>query len=168
MSKLYNEVAGSDLTRLAALSDGIFAFAMTLLVLNLGVPAFAGIHSEGDLGHALLQLWPHLLTCVMTFLTLGIFWVGQQTQLSALRAADRALAWLQLGFMFAVVLMPFSTALLAEFVTFRVAILIYWANILFLGLMLYLSQRHAYRAGLVFAIQLNYVFAPRIPWLYRY
>jgi uncharacterized membrane protein len=208
VGKLYNEVAGRDLTRLAALSDGIFAFAMTLLVLNIRVPEIAGIHTERDLGHALLALGPHLLTCVMTFLTLGIFWVGQQTQLAALRAADRDVAWLQIGFMFAVVLMPFSTALLAEFITFRLAILIYWANILFLGVMLYLSQRHAYHAGLIkehlqiaphamkrrivsaqllyaiaaalcfvntwlsigltFAIQLNYVFAPRIPWLYRY
>jgi uncharacterized membrane protein len=208
VGKLYNEVAGRDLTRLAALSDGIFAFAMTLLVLNIRVPEIAGIHSERDLGHALLQLGPHILTCVMTFLTLGIFWVGQQTQLSALRAADRDVSWIQIGFMFAVVLMPFSTALLAEFITFRLAILIYWANILFLGVMLYLSQAHAYRAGLlkehlqvgydvlvrrivtaqvfyaiaaalcfvntwlsiglIFAVQLNYVFAPRIPWLYRY
>ena len=207
MGKLYNEVAGRDLTRLAALSDGIFAFAMTLLVLNLRVPGFTEIHSERDLGDALLRLGPHLLTCVMTFITLGIFWVGQQTQLSALRAADRDVSWLHIGFMFAVVLEPFSTALLAEFITFHVAILIYWANIALLGLMLYLSQLHAYRAGLfkdhaapgyhalirrilvsqsfyaiaallcfvntwlsiglTFAIQLNYAFAPRIPWLYR-
>jgi uncharacterized membrane protein len=206
VGKLYNEVAGRDLNRLAALSDGIFAFAMTLLVLNLRVPAFAEIHSESELGHALLALAPHLLTCVMTFLTLGIFWVGQQTQLSALRDADRDVAWLHIGFMFAVVLEPFSTALLSEFITFRLAILIYWANIVFLGLMLYLGSRHAVRAGLrkenapaydllqrrivsaqalyaiaaalcfvntwvsialTFAIQLNYVFAPRISWLYR-
>lgn len=207
MAKLYNEVAGRDLSRLAALSDGIFAFAMTLLVLNIRVPDIADIHSESDLGHALLRLAPHLLACVMTFVTLGIFWVGQQTQLSALRSADRDVAWLHIGFMFAVVLMPFSTALLAEFITFRLAILIYWGNIVFLGFMLYFSSRHASRAGLIkehlpigyhalirrivsaqvlyaiaaalcfvntwlsigliFAIQLNYAFAPRIPWLYR-
>jgi uncharacterized membrane protein len=205
--KLYNEVAGRDLNRLAALSDGIFAFAMTLLVLNIRVPQFSEIHSESDLLHALLRLGPHLLTCVMTFITLGIFWVGQQTQLSALRAADRDVAWLNIGFMFAIVLEPFSTALLAEFITFRLAILVYWGNIVLLGLTLYLSQRHAHRAGLfkdnlafdypalirrivsaqalyaiaaalcfvntwlsiglTFAIQLNYAFAPRIPWLYR-
>jgi uncharacterized membrane protein len=207
VGKLYNDVAGRDLGRLAALSDGIFAFAMTLLVLNIRVPAVAAIHSEGELGHALLGLAPHLLTCVMTFLTLGIFWIGQQTQLSALRLPDRDVAWLHIGFMFAVVLTPFSTALLADFITYRVAILIYWANIALLGLMLYLASRHAYRAdlfkehllvgyyallrrivssqsmyaiaallcfvntwlsiGLIFMIQLNYVFAPRIPWLYR-
>jgi uncharacterized membrane protein len=99
VAKLYNEVAGRDLGRLAALSDGIFAFAMTLLVLNIHVPTAADVHSEGGLGHALLRLGPHLLTCVMTFVTLGIFWVGQQTQLSTLRSADRDVAWLHLGFM---------------------------------------------------------------------
>jgi len=206
VGKLYNEVAGRDLNRLAALSDGIFAFAMTLLVLNIRVPEPLEVHNEGELGHALLHLAPSLLTCVMTFLTLGIFWVGQQTQLSALRSADRDVAWLHIGFMFAVVLTPFSTALLASFITYRMAILIYWANIVLLGLMLCLSSRHAVRSGLrkenapahellqrrivsaqalyavaamlcfvntwlsialTFAIQLNYVFAPRISWLYR-
>jgi uncharacterized membrane protein len=181
---------------------------MTLLVLNIRVPGALAVHSEGELGHALLRLAPSVLTCVMTFMTLGIFWIGQQTQLSALKSADRNVAWLHIGFMFAVVLTPFSTALLADFITFRLAILIYWANIALLGLMLYLASRHAYRAdlfkehllvgyyallrrivssqsmyaiaallcfvntwlsiGLIFVIQLNYVFAPRIPWLYRY
>jgi uncharacterized membrane protein len=83
VGKLYNDVAGRDLGRLAALSDGIFAFAMTLLVLNIRVPGALAVHSEGELGHALLRLAPSLLTCVMTFMTLGIFWIGQQTQLSA-------------------------------------------------------------------------------------
>jgi uncharacterized membrane protein len=72
----------------------------------------------------------------MSFLTLGIFSVGQQTQLNHLLQSDRDLSWIHLAFLFAVTLTPFSTMLLAEFVTFRLALLAYWCNILLLGAVL--------------------------------
>ena len=80
MASLYNRIAGRSTDRLAALSDGVFAFAMTVLVLDLHVPAAFTIASEADLRHALVELAPRLLTYLMSFLTLGIFWVGQNTQ----------------------------------------------------------------------------------------
>ena len=67
--------------RLAELSDGIFAVAVTLLVLDLRVPAIERVHSEHDLWRSLLALSPRLLMYMMSFMTLGIFWVLQQTQL---------------------------------------------------------------------------------------
>ena len=79
MPSLYNRVAGQSVERLAALSDGIFAVAMTLLVLDLRVPAAEAVHSERDLGRVLLALAPRLLFFLMSMMTLGIFWVGQQT-----------------------------------------------------------------------------------------
>src|SRR6266571_9546966 len=109
----YNLIAGQSLERLAALSDGIFAVAMTLLVLDLGGVS-GKINTEQDLWGALVQLAPRLLTYFMSFLTLGIFWVGQQTQLNHFTRSDRNLAWIHLGFLLAVSLMPFSTGLLAE------------------------------------------------------
>src|ERR1700757_2275040 len=96
--KAYNELAGRSLERSAALADGIFAFAMTLLVLDLRIPDLGTIHSEGDLFRALLALGPRFLAALMTFLTLGIFWVGQQTQLSMYARSDRHASWLQLTF----------------------------------------------------------------------
>lgn len=65
--------------RLAALSDGIFAVAMTLLVLDPRVPAAAAVNSEHDLWRALGALSPRLIVFLMSVMTLGIFWVGQQT-----------------------------------------------------------------------------------------
>ena len=82
MPLTYNRIAGQSVERLAALSDGVFAVAMTLLVLDLRVPATEAIRNEHDLWHALLGLSPRLLMYMMSFLTLGIFWVGQQTQQS--------------------------------------------------------------------------------------
>ena len=145
----YNQVAGRSVERLAALSDGIFAVAMTLLVLDLRTPLVDAIHSERDLWHALGAAAPQIVMYLMTFLTLGIFWIGQQTQLNHLSRSDRTLTWVHLAFLFAVTLMPFSTRLLAEFAAYRVALVLYWANIALLGLTLYLSWGRAVRAGLL-------------------
>jgi len=149
MSTIYNRIAGQNLERLAALSDGIFAVAMTLLVLDLRVPVSGAIHTEGALWDALVKLSPSLITYFMSFLTLGIFWVGQQTQLNHFARSDRHLAWIHLGFLLAVSLTPFSTALLAAFITYRIALVVYWLNILLLGAVLFGSLRYASRAGLV-------------------
>lgn len=123
MDTVYNRIAGQSHARLSALSDGLFAIAMTLLVLDLRVPATEAVHTEVDLWRALLGRSPQLLMYLMSFLTLGIFWVGQQTQLNYLARADRNFAWIHIGFLSTVALMPFSTRLLAEFMTYRVALL---------------------------------------------
>jgi uncharacterized membrane protein len=139
----YNRIAGQSVERLAALSDGVFAVAMTLLVLDLRAPAAETIHAEGELRAALLKLAPRLLVYVMSFLTLGIFWIGQQTQLNHLARSTRDLTWMHLAFLFTVTLMPFSTALMAEFVEYRTALVLYWLNILLLGALLFVTWRHA-------------------------
>jgi uncharacterized membrane protein len=149
MNTSYNQVAGQSVERLAALSDGIFGVAMTLLLLELHVPAKVPGMNEGDLRNALVRLAPELLVYLMSFLTLGIFWVGQQTQLNHLERSERHLTWIHLAFLFLVTLMPFSTRLLTEFITYRTALIAYWANIFLLGALLYLSWGRATRAGLV-------------------
>ena len=149
MRTYYNRIAGQSLERLAALSDGIFAVAMTLLVLGLGVPTSGKIHAEQDLWTALVKLAPSLLSYFMSFLTLGIFWVGQQTQLNHFATSNRHLAWIHLAFLLAVSLMPFSTGLLAEFITYRIALLVYWLNLLLLGVALFASWQYAQHAGLM-------------------
>ena len=157
----YHRFAGSSLDRLAALSDGVFAVAMTLLVLDLRTPSVpkraqrpiwsgGGGGSEHALLHDLLhQVAPHLLPYVMSFLTLGIFWVGQQTQLSNFIRSTRALTWIHLAFLFAVTLMPFSTALLAQDTTYRLSMAVYWLNLFVLGVVLFISLWYADRAGLM-------------------
>jgi uncharacterized membrane protein len=146
----YRQIAGISLERLEALSDGIFAVAMTLLVLGLSVRASALHLSDVQIWRDVLRpLWPHLLTYLMSFLTLGVFWVGQQTQLHHLRTSNRDFTWIQLVFLMGVVLMPFSTTLVADYITSRLAIVVYWLNIALLGWILYASGRHARRAKLI-------------------
>lgn len=152
MRTYYNRIAGQSLERLAALSDGIFAVAMTLLVLDLHVPVSTisnHITNEQGLWKALINLGPNLLPYLMSFLTLGIFWVGQQTQLNYFKQSNRHLTWIHLAFLLAVTLMPFSTALLAAFITFRVALVVCWVNIVLLGTMLFVSWRYAQHAQLM-------------------
>jgi len=149
MPNLYNRIQGRSLERLAALSDGIFAVAMTLLVLDLHIPTAAQAHSEGELIAALGALAPQWIAYGMSFLTLGIFWAGQQTQLSHIGEGTRDLTWIHLGFLFSITLMPLSTRLLAEFITYRTALGIYWLNILLSGAMLYWSWTYATHASFI-------------------
>ena len=158
----YNIVAGKSLGRLAALSDGVFGVAMTLLVLDLRVPAANAVRSEHDLWAALVALAPRLIPYIMTFMTAGIFWVGQQTQLNAFERSDRNLTWINIAFLLVVTLTPFSTALLAQFITFRIALIIYWLNIVLLGTTLYWAWSYATRAGLVKEMDLGVAVVRRI------
>jgi uncharacterized membrane protein len=144
----YRHFSGRSLDRLAALSDGIFAITLTLLVLDLHVPALVGEVTDRRLWDALAALGPHLLAYLVGFLALGMFWVGQQTQFNHLGSCDRHYTWIQLGFLACVSVMPFTTALLAEYPQVRVALLIYWVNLLLLGVALFGAWRYAGRAGL--------------------
>ena len=149
MPTSYNQITGRSLERLAALSDGIFAVAMTLLVLDLHVPASELIHSQGQLWHTLAEATPQLISYVLSFMTLGIFWNGQQAQLNSMSHSDRHLSWIHIAFLFAVSIMPFSTRLLAGFISYRSVLIAYWVNILLLGGILFVSWRYAIKAGLL-------------------
>jgi uncharacterized membrane protein len=144
----FNDLAGTNIDRLAGISDGIFSVGMTLLVLGLVVPAVSTVRTDSELWHELLNLGPSVLIYTLSFMTLGIFWVGQGGQLGRLARSNRNYAWLQLAFLFAVTLVPFSTALLAHFPTLRVALVEYWLNIVLLGGMLGAAAEYGLHARL--------------------
>ena len=146
----YTSIAGQSVERLAALSDGVFAIAMTLLVLDLRVPRAVALHGDADLfRHVFVVLAPRFVPYLLSFLSLGIYWIAQQTQLNHFARSDRTLTWIHLGFLLAVTLMPFSTAVLAEYIGFRLAVVAYWLNLVLLGGALLASVRYAMRAGLL-------------------
>ena len=149
MISLHSRIPGHSLERLAALSDGIFSVAMTLLVLDLRVPLAATIHSNYDLAHALAAVWPQFLMYALSFLGLGLAWAAQQTEMSWMARSHRDLAWIQILFLFGVTMMPFSTRLLSEFHGYRLAFLFYWGHISSLGLLLYFGWLCAIRLKLL-------------------
>ena len=104
------------------------------------------------------------MTYLMSFLTLGIYWVAQQTQLDYFSRCDRDLTWIHLGFLLAVTGIPFSTGVLAEHSRLRLALFVYWTNLYLLGLMLFWSIRYAKRKGLIHAGSTD---GPRTPHEYR-
>jgi uncharacterized membrane protein len=146
-------MAGTSLQRLAGISDGIFAVSMTLLVLGLAVPLTISHPTEGELWNELMNLGSNVLIYTLSFMTLGIFWVGQSTQMSQLVRSNRHYSWLMLTFLFAVTLLPFSTGVLAHFPNLRVALVEYWLNIVLLGFMLLAAFEYGLRAHLFDAQQ---------------
>ena len=150
MTEPYNRFSGQSLDRLTSLSDGVFAVAMTLLVLDLRVPVglAASKASEHGLWDALLKLGPSFAAYLLSFTMLGTFWLAQHTLLSIFDRCDRTLTWIHLGFLFVVSLLPFSAALLAHYVHLRLAVGAYWLNILLLGVMLEWGARYGRKAFL--------------------
>lgn len=148
MTASYNQIAGRSLSRIEALSDGLFAIAMTLIVLEIRVPSLGEHASNGQVWQALVTLAPRFVTYLLSFLTLGIFWNAQQTQLHYFARADRNLAWIHLAYLAGVALMPFSTSLLADNIGTQLALVVYWANILVLGVIIYAGWIYGTRRGL--------------------
>ena len=98
-------------SRLEAFSDGVFAVAITLLVLQFTVPEVA----SGKLLANLLGQWPQLVTYIASFLTVGVVWVNHHTIFRNLRAADRTIQFINLVLLLTVVLVPYPTALLGRY-----------------------------------------------------
>jgi len=147
MSEPYNRFTGQSLEHLTALTDGLFAVAMTLLVLDLRVPVSTGLaYSEHGLWEALLRMGPSFAAYLLSFTMLGTFWLAQHTLLGILGRCDRTLTWISLGFLFVVSLLPFSAALLAHYVHLRLAVGVYWLNILLLGAGLEWAARYGRQA----------------------
>jgi len=131
--------------RIEALSDGIFAIAMTLLVLELHVPDLPAHSPNVQVAPALLQLWPKLATYAIAFLSAGVFWVGHHVMYHAIRRADRVLLALNILFFMFVSLLPFSTSVVNAFRMTQVAPVFFGANLTLIGWALFLQWGYAVR-----------------------
>lgn len=141
--KTYNQVSGKSIQRIEFLSDGVFAIALTILVLDIKVPASENVASEKGLITLFEMLAPKLLTYFLSFITLGIFWTAHTSQFYFFEKSDRKLNWLNLFFLMFVTIIPFTTAFLSEFITFKFAIALYWLNLFLLGIMLFMILNYA-------------------------
>jgi uncharacterized membrane protein len=143
----YNEFSGRSLERVQALADGVFAVAMTLLVLDLRLQ---GAHADDShrLWSQLSHLGPSLAAYVLSFTMLGTFWLALHTVLALCDRSDRMLAWAVLGFLFFVTTLPFTASVLADHVHVRLAVVLYWLNLAALGASLAWLVTHVRRAPL--------------------
>jgi uncharacterized membrane protein len=136
-------------TRLEAFSDGVFAIAITLLVLEISVEPEAG---QG-LGEALLDQWASYLAYAASFFTIGALWLAHSTISEYLARADPILLRINLVLLFGVGFLPFPTTLIAEYIDSegaeRVAVTLYGILLTALLLVTSVLWRYALGAGLV-------------------
>jgi uncharacterized membrane protein len=99
----------TESTRVEAFSDGVFSIAITLLVLELAVPAF-----RGEVGQQLIDEWVSYLAYLAAFGSIGVLWMGHHTIFSRIRAVDVGLLWRNLVLLLTVSVVPFPTAVIAS------------------------------------------------------
>ena len=121
------ERGGLPANRVEALSDGVFAIAMTVIVLNIQIP------EGGDLVPKLAQTIPKFLAYVTSFLMLGVLWIGHHFQFHYIRRTDRTLLWLNLFFLLAITFLPFATGVLANYYRSPAAVFVYGGTLMVAG-----------------------------------
>ena len=125
-----DEAAEEGIGRILALSDGVFAIAMTLLILEIAVPATT---SDAGLPHALLTLWPQYLAYVLSFVVIARFWVAHHQVFRLIARYDAVLMWLNLLLLMFVAFLPFPTAVLGKHSGSPAAAVLYAAAVVLAG-----------------------------------
>jgi uncharacterized membrane protein len=116
--------------RIETLSDGIFAIAMTLIVLNIRVPSLPKDIAQVTLETQVIVLWPKFLIYVLSFVILAIFWVSHSIQFNYIRRANRILFWINILFLMFVAFIPFSANLLSEHIKQQFAVGFYSCHLM--------------------------------------
>lgn len=147
MPKRESQYAGHLMSkhRIEQLDDGVFAIVMTILVLELKVPWDVPEHL---LATTIIDQWPVLLAYIASFINLGIFWIGQHYQFHYLRHVDRILLWINIFFLMAVALIPFTTSLLGAHRHSHIPSLLYGLNLILIGLLTTVHWDYAVRHAL--------------------
>lgn len=130
------------LNRIEAFSDGVFAIIVTLLVLDLKVPALPHPGSTAELAHALIEQLPRFLSWLISFIIVCKFWLNHHHVLSLARHANYALVWLNAIFLMFQSLIPFPTALMGEYAGNPLAVSLFGAVMAFNTLLFMLLHRY--------------------------
>ena len=141
-----DEKSGSEnrIDRTLALSDGVFAFAITLLVLDLTVPAVTS-SSSVDLWNALSGEYLHFFSYALSFLIAGIWWNAHHRNYGHIRRSDSTLRWLNLFFLLWIALLPFFTKILNQYETVPLGVILYAIDQAAAGIFLSVSWVYASR-----------------------
>ena len=130
--------------RVEALTDGIFAVAMTLLVIELRLPESSTVLTQRDLIHGVVSLIPKFQSWIISFFVLAIFWFTHHRQFHHVRVVDGTLLWLNLLYLSFVSLMPFSSALAGQHSQMLFAQIVYSANMTLLAIGGLLNNRYVF------------------------
>ena len=129
--------------RVESLTDGIFAFGMTLLVLGVGYPISVQSFSKLPVDQILIASIPYFILYMVSFLILAAFWVSHHVQFHHFRIIDRTALWLNLVSLMFVAFVPFTSSLAGFFYTSRLAAAVFEIHLLVIGLLYHLQWRYA-------------------------
>ena len=144
-----SSVPGLGKERLEALTDGIFATVMTVLVLSLSVPVIASGATNAEVATDIETLGPNILSYVLGFLLLAVLWISHHNIFHYMTRVDRPLLWLNTLFLLAIGFLPFSTALLGKYPMFQVPVVIFGANIIAISICMLSILSYSSRTGLL-------------------
>lgn len=134
--------AQRDVDRIATFSDAVFAIAMTLLALDLALPA----HAHG-LGDALRSLHSAFVSFVISFLVIGVYWMAHHGLFAVIVRHDRKLLWINLLLLMSIVATPFTTSVLADYGDRPGGVAVYAGSIATTGLLMALLTWYALGRG---------------------
>ncbi len=134
-------------SRLEALSDGVFAIVMTILVLQLGGSAISNAETTTELDAALLGQWPIFVSYAMSFMVVSLYWVSHHTYFTFIREVNETQLWLNLLFLFCLSFIPFAADLIGEHPDFRAGAVLYGLNLTACTGALYLNWHYAWNRG---------------------
>ena len=152
---------GLSTSRIEALTDGIFAVAMTLLVFGITVPALETVtKAQADPVAVLLrEQWVGLLVYALSFALLGVYWVGLHAQFQYIKRANRSLLWINILILLLISFIPFTTSFLGQYAEYHPvpvyglhiysAVIFYGAHIVAIGAVIYFHWWYAMRTPLI-------------------
>jgi uncharacterized membrane protein len=120
--------------RLEAMVDGIFAIAMTLLVLGINPPRPAVSQAQAVLPGMVFGLIPQFFIFIAAFLIIASFWLSHHRQFHFVRTVDPRLLWINIILLISIVFIPFSTDVAGDYPEVQIAVLLFHINIMIVGL----------------------------------
>jgi uncharacterized membrane protein len=133
---------GMEKSRLAALADGIFSVAMTLLVLDIKLPDNLRLAGSAELWDQLMDLRDRFAVYGFSFAMLGVYWIGHHVHFHFIHRVNRPFLWINLLFLFFISLVPFSTNLLGGHANTQIAVVVYGANLLLIAVTMYANMQY--------------------------
>jgi uncharacterized membrane protein len=137
---------GYGVGRVLTLSDGVFAIAMTLLVLSIPTPELGGQPNESQVQAAVWRLLPSLGAFALSFILVGVYWMAHHRMFRSVKRVGQQLLWLNLVALLAVCLMPFSTSFIIRYGNSVATTELYFGNLLLVGVLFAILSAVAYRS----------------------
>ena len=138
-----------EFARVLAFSDGVFAIAMTLLVVTINVPNIPSQLVDKELPGDIADLWPHIFSYFLSFAVIGLFWILHHRMFARIARYDMGLAALNLAFLGFIALIPFPTALLGQYGDQPISVVVYASNLAIVGFLQLWLYLHAVKRNLL-------------------